>query len=129
MEKQSSFEGWALVEAMGHQSHRGMVTTEAFGSVVMFRVVTPEIPKTTQTTDKGQWLGGEWANKGSVVEFWRDRKEVLIGAGSIYRITPMTEADAVDGVGLEWRIVTQGPGEERALPAASNISFPDEDED
>ena len=41
---QAKFEGWARVEVMGHQSHTGFVTTEAYGQAVMFRIDTPEIP-------------------------------------------------------------------------------------
>lgn len=31
-EKQASFEGWARVEVMGHQTHIGFVRTEGSGS-------------------------------------------------------------------------------------------------
>ena len=41
-ENQAEFKGWAKVEVMGHQSHIGYVTTEAYGQAVLFRIDRPE---------------------------------------------------------------------------------------
>ncbi len=94
-ETTSKFEGWALVEIMGHQRVAGYVTTEAFGSVVMFRVVMPEVPETEQTLERDQWVDGERAPAGSKVRIGRRRIETLIGAASVYRMTPCTEQEAM----------------------------------
>jgi hypothetical protein len=42
--KQAAFEGWAVVEMMGHRKEIGYVTTQAFGQAVLFRVDIPELP-------------------------------------------------------------------------------------
>jgi len=78
-EQQSKFEGWAIVEVMGHNAFQGFVTTESFGGTVLFRVDVPEIPQ--QTTEAG--------TREAVPAFTK-----LIGAGSIYCITPCTEDTA-----------------------------------
>ncbi|GEM_PF-2856323 len=43
--KAAAFEGWAVVEMFGHAKEIGFVTTEAYGSAVLFRVDTPELPE------------------------------------------------------------------------------------
>jgi hypothetical protein len=42
-QQQAKFEGYALVEIMGHQRVAGFVTTEYFGNVAVFHVVMPEV--------------------------------------------------------------------------------------
>lgn len=39
---QAKFEGWAIVDVLGHQRYVGYVTTEAYGQAVLFRIaITP----------------------------------------------------------------------------------------
>jgi len=45
MEAQAKFEGWAVVEIMGHNREIGFVTTEYFGGPALFRVDQPEFPE------------------------------------------------------------------------------------
>jgi len=102
-EDQTKFENWARVEVMGHQTHIGYATTQAFGAAVMFRVDQPEIPgetgiilKRPQQVQDGHEDLTVYAPAGSEVE----RKSlpaatVLIGAGSIYRIIPCTQEAAM----------------------------------
>lgn len=93
-ETQSRFEGYAIVEIMGHQQVSGYVTTEAFGSVVMFKVVQQEIPPTEKTLERTQYVDGEYCPEGSRVRISRERAETFVGVGSVYRMTPCTEAQA-----------------------------------
>lgn len=44
-EQQAKFEGWAVVEIMGHQKEIGYVTTQYFGPAGLFRVDRPELPE------------------------------------------------------------------------------------
>jgi len=97
--KQSSFEGWAVVELMGHQREIGFVTTEAYGQAVLFRVDTPDLPERQFTLTTPEWAdldgGRTWCPAGSVVK----RPAVpprtrLIAPGSLYAINPCTEAAA-----------------------------------
>lgn len=91
MEQNAKFEGYAVVEIMGHQMAVGMVTTEAFGSVVMFRIVTPEVPETEMVTTADCRINYELIPAGSTISIKRDRAECYVGAASVYRMTPIRE--------------------------------------
>lgn len=89
---QAEFKGWARVEVMGHQSHTGYVTTEAYGASVLFRIDRPEIPESEETLTESEWIGNTTLPAGTVVKRGPiEAESVLIGAGSIYRIIPCTE--------------------------------------
>lgn len=95
--KQSQFDSWAIVEIMGHQRYAGYVTTQAFGGAVLFRVDVPELAADPERTlPTGGWVDGNWKPAGTVVAvdavpgFTK-----LIGAGSIYAITPCTQEAAI----------------------------------
>lgn len=64
---QAKFEGWAVVEVMGHQKHVGHVTTQVFGPACMFRVDHPELPEVEETLEAAEWVGQVYALPGSVV--------------------------------------------------------------
>jgi hypothetical protein len=96
---QASFEGWARVEVMGHQTPIGYVTTQAFGQAVMFRVDQPAVDGTEETLARPEWVGEVYAQPGSIVK----RADipactVLIGSGSIYRIIPCDEPAAMKAI-------------------------------
>lgn len=102
MENQAKFEGWAKVEVMGHQSHIGFVTTEAYGQAVMFRIDQPELPECEETLRRGEYSDDGYVPAGAVVK--RSKTEaasVLVGSGSIYRITPCTEEAALVAIRSE----------------------------
>ncbi len=89
---QAEFKGWAKVEVMGHQSHTGLVTTEAYGAAVLFRIDQPEIPEAEETLTESTWIGNTTLPAGTVVKRGKiEAVSVLVGAGSIYRIIPCTE--------------------------------------
>ena len=108
-EQQSSFNGWARVEVMGHQTHIGFVKTESYGGAVLFRIDSPGAPEREYTLDSPEYAevseaGRQWCPKGTVVK----RKErppvsVLVGAASIYRIVPCTEEVALRAIEQEQR--------------------------
>jgi hypothetical protein len=99
-DNQAEFRGWAKVEVMGHQSHIGHVTTEAYGQAVMFRVDRPEIPEREVMLEEPDWINtGQRAPAGSIVKKPRiPAVTVLIGAASIYRIIPCSEAAALKAI-------------------------------
>lgn len=128
MEAQNSFSGWAKVEVMGHQSHVGLVTTEAYGQAVLFRIDSPEIPEREKTLEYSAYVGEKYCPKGTVVKFPKvESVSVLVGSASIYRITPCTEEVAR----IEAERSTQRPlllvrlPEDIALPAP----VPDEEDE
>jgi hypothetical protein len=89
---QAEFKGWARVEVMGHQSHTGYVTTEAYGAAVLFRIDQPEIPEVEEVLTESEWFGNTTLLVGTIVKRAKiEAVSVLVGAGSIYRIIPCTE--------------------------------------
>jgi hypothetical protein len=99
MEDQAKFEGWAKVEVMGHQSHVGHVTTQAFGGAVLFRIDRPGLPEEEVTLEHSEWVGDKRAPAGSVIKKPAlEPVSVLVGAASIYRIVPCTEAAAMAAI-------------------------------
>ena len=96
---QASFSSWAKVEVMGHQSHVGFVTTEAYGATILFRVDSPEIPEAEEELTSSEYIGEHYCRPGSIVRRAKiAAASVLLGAGSIYRITPCDEATAYQAV-------------------------------
>lgn len=101
-EKQASFEGWAVVELMGHQREVGFVTTENYGAASLFRVDTPALPEREYVLRRPEYARiptetqkEVWAPVGSKVRRAAvPAKSRLIGAGSIYAINPCTEETA-----------------------------------
>lgn len=119
MEEQSKFEGWAKVEVMGHQRHLGYCETVTFGSTVMLKVTDPEIPAFERTLEVPEWMmGGELLAAGSRIRQSRPKKEVFLGLGSIFRLTPCPEADTIDRNTLVTEVLHRAQA--AALPAASD---------
>jgi hypothetical protein len=102
--KQSAFEGWAVVELMGHQREIGFVTTEAYGQAVMFRVDAPELPEREFVLTAPEYanISGsvddslrQWCPTGSKVKRAAvPARTRLIAPGSLYAINPCTEEAA-----------------------------------
>ena len=106
-QKQSEFTGWAVVELFGHQREVGYVTTEVFGSAVLFRIDTPELPKREWKLEHPEWAevrdekGGRTQHvpAGSLVQReGMPARTKLVGPSAIYAITPCTEKAAMKAV-------------------------------
>jgi hypothetical protein len=126
-ENQASFTGWARVEVMGHQTHIGFVKTEAYGQAVMFRVDTPELPEREYVLTEPAYVSTVWTRAGATVRrIARPGCSVLVGAGSIYRIIPCTEAAALKAIDADERAVLKlvSLPESAALPPGDEA--PDE---
>lgn len=123
---QAQFNGWAKVEVMGHQTHVGFVKTEAYGQAVMFRVDVPQLPEREYILEDPAYVDGEWTPAGAKVQrAASEGHSVLVGAGSIYRIIPCTEAAAMRAVEVEIRSELKLI----SLPEAKALSAPDVEED
>ena len=97
--EQAKFSGWAIVEVMGHQRYAGYVTTEAYGGAVLFRVDVPELAERERETKRPGYMGAQYLPAGAVVkESAVQGYTKLVGAGSIYCITPCTEEAALEAV-------------------------------
>lgn len=68
----NSFDSWAIVEVMGHNTFAGRVTEQSVGGASFIRVDVPAVP------------GSKWESE-------QPAFTKLIGAGSIYAITPCSE--------------------------------------
>ncbi len=99
LDNQTNFNGFAKVEINGHNTHIGFVTTQVFGAAVLFRIDQPEIPEDSRVTERDGYIEGRLVPKGTTVKrAGIPAATVLVGAGSIYRITPCTEAAAKEAI-------------------------------
>jgi hypothetical protein len=125
MEEQSKFEDWAIVEVMGHQTYAGFVTTQAFGQAVLFRIDVPELPERERVLRFDEYTDHALIRAGSTVkELPVQGYTKLIGAGSIYAITPCTEEAArksIDKLILRKLSLV-------SVPPVAAIAAPDADE-
>ena len=99
-EKQATFEGWAIVEQMGHNRYAGFVTTQVFGAATLFRVDVPALPEREAVLRYGSYdAANQYMPVGSKVRKGATQAySKLIGAASIFAITPCTEQAALAAV-------------------------------
>lgn len=97
---QSKFEGWAVVEMMGHQREIGYVTTEYFGGAALFRVDTPEIPERETELKRPDYLaidGGGYKELPAGTKVKRaamPAKSRFVAPAALYALTPCSEETA-----------------------------------
>lgn len=99
--KQASFEGWAIVEMMGHRKEVGYVTTQAFGQAVLFRVDRPELPEREFVLESPEYAahngdGQRWYPAGTKVKRPSEpARSCLVAPSSLYAINPCSESAAM----------------------------------
>lgn len=98
--KQGHFEGWAIVEMMGHRKEIGYVTTESFGAAVLFRVDQPAIPGERERTLRYSVLVGDrYCPAGTKVKYGAiEARTVLVAPSSLYALNPCTESAALAAI-------------------------------
>lgn len=98
--QQARFDGWAIVDVLGHQRYVGYVTTEAYGQAVLFRIDVPALEERERVTKRpGHAADGRYLPSGTTVkEGAVDGYTKLIGSGSIYALTPCTKEAALKAV-------------------------------
>lgn len=110
-ETDTKFEQWAIVEVMGHRRFAGLVSEQTVGGSSFVRVDVPEVR----------------SSQGEVTPAFTK----LFGSGSIYCISPISEAMA-RGLAAQWGerpvSVYDLPAEYRRQPAIENY-IPDYSED
>jgi hypothetical protein len=79
MDKDKPFESWAIVEVMGHKRLAGFVSEQAVGGASFIRVDVPE-------AEVPSLYGRDAGTPEKLAGFTQ-----LLGAASIYAITPCTE--------------------------------------
>lgn len=129
--KQGTFEGWAIVEMMGHRKEIGFVTTQAFGQAVLFRVDTPELPEREYVLESPEYAdvgeGTRWCPIGTKVKRASlSARSCLVAPSSLYAINPCTEQAALKAIELGVRrplIALEIP------PQAALNAAPDHDDD
>jgi hypothetical protein len=105
--EQSKYEGWAIVEVMGHRVMAGYVKTEYFGSVAMIHVTQPDVPAQERVLDRDQYI---------------------IGAGSIYQLTPCSEAAALKRQPETIEIIEKAERKQITGPTPHLSMLPDDDD-
>jgi len=133
---QAKFDGWAIVELMGHQREAGFVTTEAYGQAVLFRVDVPEIPEREEVLLRDEWndqssdgiASGNYLRAGSkVLRTKVPARSRLISPSAIYAINPCTEEAVRKVVGTVPRtlILLEAPADRSLIAGEPEL---DEDE-
>lgn len=126
--QQARFDGWAIVDVMGHQRYVGYVTTEAYGQAVLFRIDVPALEERERVTKRpGHYPGqgylpaGTTVKEGAVPGYTK-----LIGSGSIYMLTPCTKDAALVAVEeMQPRpLMSVALPPDRALPASDEPGCP-----
>ena len=103
----TTFEQWAIVEVMGHQRYIGKVTEQVIAGTGFVRVDVPE------TSRQPSW-------------------SKLLGTGSIYAITPVSETIARHLAEQAMKApvaVYDLPESMRPQKAAAGLPSPDDDDD
>lgn len=129
--KQSAFEGWAVVELMGHQREIGFVTTEAYGQAVMFRVDTPELAEREFDLTQPEYVDHEWRDVGTKVKRPAvPARSRLVAPGSLYAINPCTEEaarSAIESTSLRPLILVRAvAGKALAAPRELDVDYYDD---
>lgn len=123
--QQATFDGWAVIEQLGHVKYAGYVTTEAFGQAVLFRVDVPALAERERVTKQPGYISGHGyvpagttVSEGPVQGFTK-----LLGAGTIYAITPCSKEAALEAVeSLQPRpLMSVDVPAELALPAGEIV--------
>lgn len=97
-QQQSRFDGWAIVDVLGHQRYFGHVTTEYFGTTAFFRVETPAREQREEVLAQEGYVSNNYGFCQAGTRVIRTAKPGavrLIGAGSIYMLTPSTQAEVL----------------------------------
>lgn len=97
--QQAKFEGFAVIELMGHNKEIGYVTTQYFGGPALFRVDRPELSEREFELKRPQYVDHKWCPAGAKVKRPAlPAKTALIGPPAIFRITPCTELMAIEAI-------------------------------
>jgi hypothetical protein len=91
-ERSNQLDGWAVIEVFGHAKYAGYITTEAYGSAVLFRVDVPALEARERVTKQPGYVGGRYVPAGAtVIEGAVTGYTKLLGVSAIFSITPCTE--------------------------------------
>lgn len=135
--QQASFEGWAVVEMMGHRKEIGFVTTQAFGQAVLFRVDTPELPEREYVLESPEYAshngdGSRWCPIGTKVKRPANpARSCLVAPSSLYAINPCSEAAAMKLIerNTSRPLIALELPEQAALPPAPDDNEQDYDDE
>lgn len=128
--KQANFEGWAVVEMMGHRKEIGYVTTQAFGQAVLFRVDVPELPEREFVLESPEYAnadgeGSRWCPVGTKVKRSAVApRSCLVAPASLYAINPCTEEAAMRVIerSIARPLIVLELPEQAALPPGPDIA-------
>ena len=105
----ATFEGWAHVELMGHQSVTGYARTVYFGANAFLHVKQPAVAP-FETIAHGYYEAKNGRTRpGQKVLASREEAERYVSAASIYAFTPMPEAAAMRRIPMEFEVIEEAP--------------------
>jgi hypothetical protein len=89
----AKFEGWCVLELMGHAREAGFVTTQYYGDKALFQVDVPEIPAQEETLTVPKWSDDDkLLPVGTVIQKEPiPGRTCMLNPAAIYRMNPATE--------------------------------------
>ncbi len=130
--EQTKFEGWAILEIFGHQRYAGYVSTQVFGTAVMFRIDVPALEERERVTKGPEYVGRQYVPAGTKVQEGAVQGYTkLFGVGAIYGMTPCTQEAAIKAVeGMQERpVMAVALPEAKAIAAAAEEQHEPEPDD
>ena len=127
-EQKPAFDGWAVVEQMGHNQYAGKVSEFQLGGASLIRIEVPEIPERKRMRTTHDYRTGECINQEETVP-GRQAFTKFIGPASVFAITPCTEEvarKAAEGMRAD-PITCVAMPETRALIASAESEDDEED--
>ena len=91
-DQKPNFEGWAVVEQMGHNRYAGRISELVLGGASLIRLDVPEIPERVEKYRDWDYGGG--VSKAVMKQRTIPARQAytkFIGPSSIFAITPCTE--------------------------------------
>lgn len=93
--KQGSFEGWGILELMGRQQEIGFITTEAYGTAVLFRIDVPSLDEREFVLTAPEYVDGDWVEAGAKVKRpGSPARTRLVSPNALYALNPCSEEAA-----------------------------------
>jgi hypothetical protein len=88
----ATFEGWAVIELMGHQRETGFVKTEYFGTTALLRVDVPELPEREWVLTSPEWSSNGMIPVGATVKRAAVQGRTrYVSPGALYAMNPCSE--------------------------------------
>jgi hypothetical protein len=134
-QEQARFEGWAIVDMLGHLRYAGYVRSDLYGTTALFRVDVPELPEREEILEYSQYLRDTEGNYdlrpgGSRVKYkGAPASTKLVGAGAIYCISPCSKEEVLKAIEMdshEQPTLVSLPSSSRQIEVEDSVDLPED---